>query len=117
MSMRYRLMLDDGQCFETDDVRAYNGKLVELGPVKDVLKEPLHPYTQALMAAIPDPDPQNRFRTLAALPGEPPILTAPPPGCRFHPRCPIARVGLCDVEEPLLRELRSGHWAACHLAK
>jgi len=95
----------------------YAGKLVELGPVKDVLKEPLHPYTQALMAAIPDPDPQNRFRTLAALPGEPPILTAPPPGCRFHPRCPIARVGLCDVEEPLLRELRSGHWAACHLAK
>lgn len=94
----------------------YAGKLVELGPVKAVLNEPLHPYTQALMAAIPDPDPQNRFRPLAALPGEPPRLTDPPPACRFHPRCPIAQKGLCDVEEPLLRELRSGHVVACHLA-
>lgn len=94
----------------------YAGKIAELGPVKAVLNEPLHPYTQALMAAIPDPDPQNRFRTLSALPGEPPHLTDPPPGCRFHPRCPIAKEGLCDVEEPLLRELRPGHFAACHLA-
>ena len=94
----------------------YAGKLVELGPVKAVLNEPLHPYTQALMAAIPDPDAQNRFRILPALPGEPPRLIDPPPGCRFHPRCPIAQTGLCDVEEPLLRELRPGHWAACHLA-
>jgi len=95
----------------------YAGKVVELGPVKDVLSEPLHPYTQALMAAIPDPDPQNRFRTIAALPGEPPRLIDPPTGCRFHPRCPIARAGLCEVEEPLLRELRPKHWVACHLAE
>lgn len=95
----------------------YAGKIVELGPVKAVLNEALHPYTQALMAAIPDPDPQNRFRTISALPGEPPLLTDPPPGCRFHPRCPIAQAGLCDVEEPPLRELRPGHWAACHLAR
>ncbi len=95
----------------------YAGKVVELGPVKAVLNEPLHPYTQALMNAIPDPDPQNRFRTLAALPGEPPMLINPPTGCRFHPRCPIAQAGLCDVEEPPLRELRPGHQVACHLAQ
>ena len=95
----------------------YAGKLVELGPVVAVLQEPLHPYTQALMAAIPDPDPQNRFRKIAALPGEPPSLVEPPPGCRFHPRCPIAKSGLCDVEEPILRELRPGHFVACHLAE
>lgn len=94
----------------------YAGKLVEIGPVSSVLGEPLHPYTQALMEAIPDPDPDNRGRERPALPGEPPSLTAPPPGCHFHPRCPIAKAGLCDVEEPLLRELRPGHFAACHLA-
>lgn len=95
----------------------YAGKVVELGPVKAVLGEPLHPYTQALIDAIPDPDPKNRLRTLRALPGEPPILTDPPPGCRFHPRCPIAQTGLCEIEEPLLRQLRPTHWVACHLAK
>jgi len=94
----------------------YAGKLTELGPVGAVLGEPLHPYTQALIEAIPDPDPENRGRERPALPGEPPLLTTPPPGCRFHPRCPIAKAGLCDVEEPPLRELRPGHLVACHLA-
>ncbi|OGS49124.1 MAG: oligopeptide ABC transporter ATP-binding protein [Euryarchaeota archaeon RBG_16_68_13] len=94
----------------------YAGKLAELGPVRSVLLEPLHPYTQALMAAIPDPDPENRFRKIAALPGEPPNLISPPSGCRFHPRCPIAKPGVCDVEAPPLRELRPGHLVACHLA-
>jgi len=94
----------------------YAGKLVEIGPVGSIMGEPLHPYTQALMEAIPDPDPENRLRERPALPGEPPILTGPPPGCRFHPRCPIAKAGLCEVEEPPLRELRPGHWVACHLA-
>ncbi len=95
----------------------YAGKLVEMGPHESVLTEPLHPYTQALIEAIPDPDPENRFRERPALPGEPPSLVNPPVGCRFHPRCPIAKGGLCDVEEPLLRELRPGHFVACHLAE
>lgn len=95
----------------------YAGKLAELGPRESVLQEPLHPYTQALMEAIPDPDPRNRFEERPTLPGEPPNLVDPPPGCRFHPRCPIAKAGLCDEEEPLLRELRPGHWVSCHLAE
>ncbi len=94
----------------------YGGKLVEEGPVGQVLKEPMHPYTQALMRAIPDPDPANRLKAREALPGEPPSLTNPPPGCRFHPRCPIAKMGLCDVTEPPLRELKPDHRVACHLA-
>ena len=94
----------------------YAGKIAEMGPVSEVLGEPLHPYTQALIEAIPDPDPENRHRDRPALQGEPPLLTVPPPGCRFHPRCPIAKAGLCDVEEPPLRELRPNHLVACHLA-
>jgi peptide/nickel transport system ATP-binding protein len=95
----------------------YAGKLMEEGPVQDVLREPLHPYTVALMKAIPDPDPANRLTMRDALPGEPPNLVDPPTGCRFHPRCPIARAGLCDVVEPEYRELRPGHRVACHLAE
>lgn len=95
----------------------YAGKMVELGPVGAVLEEPLHPYTQALMAAISDPDAQNRFRMMPSLPGEPPSLIDPPAGCRFHPRCPIAQEGLCDVDVPELRELRPSHVVACHLAE
>ncbi len=95
----------------------YAGRLVEEGPVSRVLKEPLHPYTRALMEAIPDPDPANRWVKRETLPGEPPSLVTPPPGCRFHPRCPIAQIGLCDTQEPELRELRADHRAACHLAR
>ncbi len=95
----------------------YAGKLVEIAPSHDMLKEPLHPYTKALMDAIPDPDPANRLRERPTVPGEPPSLAHPPPGCRFHPRCPIAKSGLCDVLEPDLRELRPNHYAACHLAE
>ena len=95
----------------------YAGKMVELGPKDSLLGEPLHPYTQALIEAIPDPDPENRFRDLPALPGEPPAFGDLPTGCRFHPRCPLAKPGLCDVEEPLMRELRPRHMVACHLAE
>ena len=94
----------------------YAGRLVEEGPVGSILGEPLHPYTQALMSVIPDPDPDNRLTMRQVLPGEPPSLTSPPSGCHFHPRCPIARAGLCDVEDPQMRELRPNHRVACHLA-
>lgn len=95
----------------------YAGKIVELAPVDTLIREPLHPYTQALIQALPDPDPENRARRMVAVPGEPPSLANPPPGCRFHPRCPIAQAGWCDVEVPQLRELRPGHYVACHPAE
>ncbi len=95
----------------------YAGKIVEVAPAKDMMKEPLHPYTQALIEALPEPDPDNRLRDMQSVPGEPPSLVTPPPACRFHPRCPIAVAGLCDVEEPLLRELRPDHEVACHPAE
>jgi peptide/nickel transport system ATP-binding protein len=95
----------------------YAGRVVEVAPVSELLRFPLHPYTRALMEALPDPDPDNRARERPALPGEPPSLVSPPPGCRFHPRCPIAKAGWCDIEEPELREMRPNHFVACHLAE
>lgn len=95
----------------------YAGRIAEIAPVESLMRDPLHPYTKALMEALPDPDPNNRFRERHSIPGEPPSLIEPPPGCTFHPRCPIARAGWCDVEVPELRELRPNHFAACHLAE
>ena len=95
----------------------YAGHLAETAPVDSLMREPLHPYTNALMEALPDPDPDNRFRERLAIPGEPPSLVSPPSGCSFHPRCPIARAGWCDLETPELRELRPSHHVACHLAE
>jgi peptide/nickel transport system ATP-binding protein len=78
----------------------YAAKTVEKAPVESLLEHHFHPYTVALLAAIPDPDPENakRFRDVPA--GEPPNLVRPPSGCRFHPRCAQAIEGLCEVEEP-----------------
>jgi oligopeptide/dipeptide ABC transporter ATP-binding protein len=94
----------------------YLGKVVELADRKALYEEPLHPYTRALLSAVPIPDPKieaKRERTV--LRGEVPSPLNPPSGCVFHPRCPIA-VDRCSAEIPPLRELRPGHWAACHLA-
>jgi oligopeptide transport system ATP-binding protein len=94
----------------------YLGKLVELADRKAIYDEPLHPYTRALLSAVPIPDPKveaKRERTV--LRGEVPSPLNPPSGCVFHPRCPIA-VDRCSAEVPALREIRPGHWAACHLA-
>lgn len=91
----------------------YLGMIVEAGPVDKVLTEPLHPYTQALISAVPVPDP--RRRTLGApLEGDVPDPSAPPPGCRFWPRCPLA-CEKCRREFPVLRVVESEHEVACHL--
>ncbi|MGD9951680.1 MAG: ABC transporter ATP-binding protein [Burkholderiales bacterium] len=94
----------------------YLGKLVELADRNALYEEPLHPYTRALLSAVPIPDPKieaQRERTV--LRGEVPSPLKPPSGCVFHPRCPVA-VDRCSAEVPALREIRPGHWAACHLA-
>ncbi len=93
----------------------YLGKIVEMGEAGAIVREPRHPYTQALISAVPQIDPgSNRKRIV--LSGEVPSPLDPPPGCPFHPRCPIAEER-CRVEVPALREILPGHWAACHFAE
>jgi peptide/nickel transport system ATP-binding protein len=93
----------------------YLGRIVEVGPPQAVVGEPLHPYTQALIAAVPEPDPANRLRERQVVPGEPPSPANVLPGCSFHPRCPRFMKGLCDVVTPPLLEVRLGRRVACHL--
>jgi peptide/nickel transport system ATP-binding protein/oligopeptide transport system ATP-binding protein len=92
----------------------YLGKMVELSSRDDLFREPLHPYTKALISAIPNPDPTQR-RERIVLQGDVPSPINPPAGCRFHPRCWIARP-ICSEQEPPLEEKRKGHFAACHFA-
>lgn len=93
----------------------YLGKMVELTDRESLYREPLHPYTKALLSAIPVPHPEvKRERTI--LKGDVPSPLNPPKGCRFHTRCPIA-VSKCSQEEPEFREVRPGHWVACWLAE
>jgi len=90
----------------------YLGKLVELAPKDKLFSRPRHPYTQALLAAVPRPDPRAGKRKV--LHGEVPSPIDPPPGCRFHPRCEHKLVGVCEVEEPPLVAVDGGQ-VACHL--
>jgi oligopeptide/dipeptide ABC transporter ATP-binding protein len=94
----------------------YLGKIVEVADRRELYERPLHPYTQALLAAVPIPDPEvEAHRARPVLGGEVPSPLRPPPGCVFHPRCPIA-IERCRGEIPPLREVSPGHWAACLLA-
>ena len=98
----------------------YLGKLVELAAVDDLYATPKHPYTVALLSAVPEPDPRRRSRRLV-LKGDVPSPVAPPPGCRFHTRCWLReQLGYperCETEEPLLRDVGGGHQTACHFAE
>ena len=95
----------------------YLGQIVEIGPVREVLERPVHPYTKALLAAVPVPDVRRR-RARYRISGEIPTLIAPPPGCRFAARCPFA-VDRCQIEPPRLREIpgHAGRLVACHRAE
>ncbi|CAH8772781.1 ABC transporter ATP-binding protein [Paenibacillus dendritiformis] len=91
----------------------YLGSLVELAPRDELFRQPLHPYTQALLSAIPIPDPKRK-RSRIVLRGDIPSPVNPPSGCKFHTRCPAAK-DICRQEAPLFREVGSQHYAACHL--
>jgi oligopeptide transport system ATP-binding protein len=92
----------------------YLGKIVELAEAGSLVRSPAHPYTQALISAVPVVDPGSR-RQRIVLPGDVPSPIHPPPGCPFHPRCPLAEAR-CRTEVPVIRELRPAHQVACHLA-
>ena len=92
----------------------YLGEIVEIGPSHEVHDRPLHPYTRALMSAVPEPDP-HRERSRIVLQGGVPSPVDPPQGCRFHPRCPLA-VERCRQEKPWLRDVGGGREVMCHLA-
>jgi oligopeptide/dipeptide ABC transporter ATP-binding protein len=93
----------------------YLGEIVELAKSGDLYQKPLHPYTKALLSAVPVPDP-DRKRTRIILQGDVPSPLNPPSGCRFHPRCPVAIQGLCNVQTPKMIDY-GGHQAACHVVE
>jgi oligopeptide/dipeptide ABC transporter ATP-binding protein len=91
----------------------YLGRIVEIGPTREVLTNPAHPYAKALLSVIPVPNPRQR-RERIILQGDPPNPIDLPPGCRFHPRCPLAQ-SICREQDPVLKEVSRGHQAACLL--
>jgi peptide/nickel transport system ATP-binding protein/oligopeptide transport system ATP-binding protein len=91
----------------------YLGKMAELADREELFRNPLHPYTQALMSAIPVPDPTLKRKRIV-LQGDVPSPLKPPAGCRFHTRCPRV-MDVCSIEEPVFQDVGSGHFVACHL--
>ena len=92
----------------------YLGRIVEIASAKDLYTSPRHPYTEALLSAVPIPDPSIKRKRIR-LQGDVPSPINPPSGCHFHTRCPIAQKGLCDVQRPELKTVGSGHQVSCHL--
>ena len=92
----------------------YLGRIVEIAPARDLYDAPLHPYTEALLSAVPIPDPTMK-RQRIMLQGDVPNPIRPPSGCHFHTRCPIRELPLCSTEKPRAAADAEGHWVACHL--
>ncbi len=92
----------------------YLGRIVEIASARDLYTNPLHPYTEALLSAVPIPDPKAK-RQRIVLKGDVPNPINPPSGCHFHSRCPIRKLPLCSTEKPELKQIAGGHRVACHL--
>ena len=93
----------------------YAGRIAEMGTTAQIIGEPLHPYTRALIDSVPEPNPLNRFRDRKVIPGDSPSPLTPPSGCRFHPRCPFVIWGKCDLIDPPLIPIGVNQSVACHL--